>query len=390
VADWSNWSGRLAAKPVEMLTGSSETEIAAAIRSAAKRGCCVRAVGASHSHSALVATEGVILDLASLEGVVGVDAERGEARVRAGTRISQLGEPLRGGGGARHKQGDIDRQAIAGALATGTHGTGVALQNLSASLLGARVVLASGDIVDCDAEREPELFEACRLSLGAVAVATELRLSVRPAYRLEEKMWLEDVDIVLADIDRLVAETRHFEFFWKPGSRRAACKSLRETEEVACYPLAHEGERLAWSYEVLANDRPDKHTEMEYSVPADRGAECFAALRACIESRFSDLEWPLEYRTLAEDDVWLSTAYERPTVTISVHQGVEFDDEPVFRACEEIFRAFDGRPHWGKRNFMSGEELAKCHARWSDWWRVRDRYDPDGRFVNDYLASLRP
>jgi FAD/FMN-containing dehydrogenase len=332
----------------------------------------------------------VILDLAGLDGVAEIDRERGEARVRAGTRIATLGRPLREGGVALHNQGDIDRQAIAGALATGTHGTGVALQNLSASLRGVRVVLASGDIVDCDADREPELFEVCRLSLGAVGIATELRLAVRPAYRLEERMWLEDLDLVLDDLDRLVHATRHFEFFWKPGSRRAACKSLRETDEPARYPLGQEGERLAWSDEVLANDRPDKHTEMEYSLPTESGARCFRALRECIATRFPDLSWPLEYRRIAPDDVWLSTAFERATVTISVHQGVDLADEPVFRACEEIFRSFDGRPHWGKTSYLDGGELAKCHTRWADWWRIRDRYDPDGLFLNDHLTSLRP
>jgi FAD/FMN-containing dehydrogenase len=337
-----------------------------------------------------VATAGVLVDAEDLAGVVRVDAARGEATLRAGTRISALGAPLRAAGVALHNQGDIDRQSIAGAVATGTHGTGRELRNLSAAVVGARLVLADGEVAECDAQREPELFEVARLSLGAVGVVTELSVSVRAAYKLEERMWLDPLDDVLARIDALSRATRHFEFFWLPGSARAACKALSETDADPVYPLAKEGARCAWSYEVLANDRPDKHTEMEYSVPIARGPACFAALRARIERDFPALRWPLEYRTLAADDLWISTASGRATATISVHQGAGEPDEPLFRACEEIFSAHDGRPHWGKVHYRSGAELADLYPRWGDWWRARDRWDPSGRFLGPYLESLRP
>jgi L-gulonolactone oxidase len=141
---------------------------------------------------------------------------------------------------------------------------------------------------------------------------------------------------------------------------------------------------------VLANDRPDKHSEMEYALPAARGPACFRALRERIARDFPGLRWPLEYRSVAADDLWISAASGRETVTISVHQGVDVPDEPLFRACEEIFRAHEGRPHWGKVHYLDGAELARIHARWPAWWRVRDRFDPDGRFLSPYLESLRP
>jgi L-gulonolactone oxidase len=129
---------------------------------------------------------------------------------------------------------------------------------------------------------------------------------------------------------------------------------------------------------------------MEYSVPAESGPECLAAIRDLIRRDFPELQWPVEYRTVAADDVWLSMAYERPTVTVSVHQDINEDDEPYFRACEEIFLSFDGRPHWGKVNYLDGAQLAACHARWRDWWAVRDGVDPAELFLNDYLRRVRP
>ena len=114
------------------------------------------------------------------------------------------------------------------------------------------------------------------------------------------------------------------------------------------------------------------------------------AIKLLLEQKFPDVRWPVEYRTLAADDVWLSTAYERATVTISVHQAVDEPDEPYYRACEEIFLNFDGKPHWGKANYLSGEQLAAQHPRWEDWWRVRDRVDPNGVFLNPYMQRIRP
>jgi len=390
VPAWRNWSGRVRAEPTEIARVADEAGVIAAVQRAARAGVPLRCLGAGHSHAPLAATSGLLLDTQDLAGVVRVDAERGTATLRGGTRISALGAPLRDAGVALHNQGDIDRQSIAGAVATGTHGTGRELQNLSAGVVAARVVLASGDVVSCDAQREPELFELARLSLGAVGVISELTLSVRPAYKLAERMWLEPLDEVLARVDELARATRHFEFFWMPGGERAACKALAETDAEPVYPLASEGARCAWSYEVLANERNDKHTEMEYSVPVARGPACFAALRARIARDFPELHWPLEYRTLAADDLWLSTASGRATATISVHQGVELPDAPLFRACEEIFAAHDGRPHWGKVHYRSGKELEGLYPRWRDWWRARDRYDPQELFLNPYLSSLRP
>jgi len=387
---WSNWSGRVFAQPAEIVRVGDEAAAVAVVRRAANEGGALRCLGAGHSHAPLVATAGIVVDTEDLAGVVRVDAERGVAALRAGARISALGAPLRAAGAALLNQGDIDRQSIAGAVATGTHGTGRQLQNLSASVVGARVVLADGEIAACDARTEPELFEVVRLSLGAVGVITELILKVRAAYKLDERMWLEPLDAVLARIDALARETRHFEFFWMPGSARAACKALAETDAEPVYPLAGEGARRGWSYEVLANDRPDKHTEMEYSVPIERGAACFAELRARIERDFPELRWPLEYRTLAADDLWLSTASGRATAAISVHQGAGLPDEPLFRGCEEIFAAHGGRPHWGKVHFRSGADLAALYPRWADWWCARDHWDPKGLFLAPYLESLRP
>ena len=121
---WKNWSGRVTASPSKIVPVATEADVVTAIKEAADAGRRIRAVGAGHSHSPLVATDATLIDPTAMSGVVGIDPTRCEALVLAGTRISDLGRPLRDAGFALKNQGDIDRRAIAGAVATGTHGTG--------------------------------------------------------------------------------------------------------------------------------------------------------------------------------------------------------------------------------------------------------------------------
>jgi len=386
--DWSNWSGRLTAD-ADLIHVRSEDDIARRL-AATQPGSTIRVAGRSHSHMPLIPNSDTIIDTSGLNGVISTNADDQSAWVWAGTPIAALGASLHAAGLALKNQGDIDRQTIGGAAATGTHGTGRSLQNLSASVIGARVILASGDIVDCSVEEHPELWEVARLNLGAIGVITRLHLQLRGAYKLREDGTFKPFDEVIGDLASLPDRSRHYEFFWLPDRDLVVGKAIDETDDDPEYPLAREGRRVAWSYEVLANHRSWKHTEIEYSVPDEVGPSCVAEIRDMVLSDYPDMPWAIEYRTLAADDVWMSTAYRRPTVTISLHYDVAADEEPMYRAAERIFREVDGRPHWAKLNYLDGAELSAIHPRWSDWWRVRDQADPDGLFLNDYLASIRP
>ena len=327
-----------------------------------------------------------------LAGVISADAD--SAWIWGGSRIHTLGLALHQSGLALPNQGDIDQQTIAGATATGTHGTGATLSNLSSRVIGSQIALADGRLVTCTASSddplERELWQASRLHLGAFGIITRLHLALVPSFRLQERTWQAPLLATLEDLQSLVDDNRHCEFFWYPHTDTAQVKVIYPTDADPTYPLGDEGSRCGWNFEVLPNHRPHLHTEMEYSVPAEHGPDCMRAIKILLEQRFPDVRWPVEYRTLAADDVWLSTAYDRATVTISVHQAVAEPDEPYYRACEEIFLEFGGKPHWGKANYLSGGQLAALHPRWEDWWRVRDLVDPKGVFLNPYMRSIRP
>ena len=274
MASWRNWSGHQRSKPAALHFIRSEADTAAIVREAVRAQQSIRVAGAGHSHAPLVVSDGVIVDASGLAGVVSADAATKRAWVWSGTRIYALGRALHDRGLALRNQGDIDRQAIAGAVATGTHGTGRTLQNLSATVTGVRLVAASGDVVECDAHRNAELFRAARLNLGAFGVVTQLQLQLVDAYRLQERGWSEPYETLMPKLDSLIAQSRHFEFFWYPHTDVAVAKATDSTTAEPVYPLAEEGSRCAWSYEVLSNHRPLLHTEMEYSVPAEEGPAC--------------------------------------------------------------------------------------------------------------------
>lgn len=388
IAHWQNWSGRQTANPAEVARPVSEDDLVAAVGLAAERGVPLRAVGASHSHSRVAVTDGVLVETDHWQGLVSVDSENRRATIRSGTRIFQLGPLLFEHGLALRNQGDIDKQSIAGATATGTHGTGPTLQNFSAAVVDVRLVGANGTLLDLS-PADP-LFAAARQGLGAFGLISEVTLGLRDAYRLHERLWSEAPDDVFARIDELIAATRHFEFFWVPEKDVCACKSLDETEAPPDPMEDNKLERIGWSHEIISSIRDDRHTEMEYSLPAEAGPACFGEIRRLIQSEFTDLEWPVEYRTLAPDDGWISTTAGQPTVTISVHQDIALDDRPLFQACEQVFLDFGGRPHWGKVHYRSGDDLAALYPRWTQWWDLRDVVDPEGVFLTPYLESLRP
>lgn len=385
---WRNWSGRVTAEPDDLRHIRHQLDAQALAREADRTGKKIRVAGATHSHSPLVVSDSILADCKGLAGIFEVDTNT--AWLGAGSRIYTLGRALHQHNLALPNQGDIDEQAVAGATATGTHGTGTTLQNLSASVVGMELALPNGELIKATPSQHAELWRAARLHLGAFGIVTQVALALRPAFRLVEQSWQATLTQVLTDIDELTANNRHFEFFWYPQEDQAQAKTLNETDAPSQYPLAAEGNRCAWSYEVLPNYRPHKHTEMEYSVPARHGVACMQAIRDLLVNDFPDVAWPVEYRTLAADDVWLSTAFMQDTVTISVHQDVRVDESAYYRACEEIFLSYEGRPHWGKVNYLTGDQLAARHPRWQEWWQIRDSVDPQGTFLNPYLMSIRP
>ncbi len=384
---WNNWSGSVSCTPRSIHRPRHEGEAADLVRDVAARNGRLRVAGSGHSFTPLCASDDTLVSLDEMQGVVDVDVERQQATVRAGTKIYELGEPLAGHGLALANQGDIDRQALAGAIATGTHGTGPTLGSLSTQVVGLRLVDGRGELREIDA-RQGELLAAARVSLGALGLITAIRLQLVPAYRLHERLWQVPIEACLAELPAHIAATRHFEFFWYPATDLAHMKALDPTDASPSSLDDRSGERIDHSYRIFPSERNVRFNEIEFALPAAAGPACFRAVRGLMRDRFVDVTWPVEYRTLASDDILLSPAQGRETVTISVHQAAELSFREFFREVEAIFLDHEGRPHWGKIHMLTAERLRQLYPGWKRFQAARRELDPAGVFSNAHLAQL--
>lgn len=419
---WRNWGGNQGCRPA--LRAAPETEDQLVSLLAAATGT-VRPVGAGHSFSALVPSEGTLVAVDRMSGVLRSDAERLQAEVFAGTRLHQLGPALAARGQAMPNLPDIDYQTLGGAVATSTHGTGIEFGSLSAEVTALTVATPRGELVSCDRERNAELFHAGRCSLGALGVVSRMTLQNQPAMRMRETTRVADVHEVLDSVASLRAAHRHFEFFAFPHTRAALTISTDEADASVPTELgddAREVELLRnvyrkvgglpgfgdWLYErllaagvddapvhrtgpshsVLTHVRLSRFREMEYTVPAEAGPDCLREILAAIVERRIPIVFPIEYRYVKGDDIWLSMFHERDGCSISLHQYADQDHRPYFDAMEPIFWKYEGRPHWGKLHSLGAEQLARRYPRFDDFRGLRAELDPEGRMLNDHLAHV--
>lgn len=427
---WRNWSETVIARPAEERRVATVQGVADAVRAAAQRGLGVRVAGSGHSFTPLVATDGVLLHVDGLTGVVSVDPRRRRVRVWAGTPLHVLNPALQELGLALPNLGDIDRQTIAGAIATGTHGTGARLQGIAAAVCGVTLVLADGSTLECSGEVEPEVFQAARVGLGALGVVTEVELQCVPAFRLHAK---ESGAALSQLLPRLQAEADahdHLDLLWFPHTDRVSVKrNDRVGPGTGPPPLAgwrhrldddllsnrlfgvlnrvgaarpslvpamnRAGARVLGtrefaddSWKVFCSSREVRFVESEYAVPRGSVEAVLGELRAWFERTRAPVTFPVEVRFVGADDVWLSTAHERDSAYVAVHQYHRMDPRPLFTAFEAIVAEHAGRPHWGKLHTLGADRLRGLYPRFDDVLAVRDRLDPGRLFTNDHVRHL--
>jgi FAD-linked oxidoreductase len=425
---WTNWDGRQHAAPAVLERPATIAALRTALERAHDAGHRVRVAGSGHSFTALVPTDGTLISLQRHNRLLDADRASGLVRVQAGISIGTLNAALDGHGLALENLGDIDVQSIAGATATGTHGTGARLGNLSVPVRAVQLMRADGTLVELDAQSDPDGWRAARVNLGALGVVTELTIQAVPAFTLRGIDGPMELEEVLDRIDELAAAHDHFEFYWFPFTTRVLVRRNDRTDDPpaprsalrawvqdillvnhalqgismlgrrvpALIPalnrtataVAGSSERTDVSHRIFTSPRQVRFTEMEYAIPRARAAEAIRAIRDGIAARGLLISFPIEVRVVAGDDALLSPAHGRDTCYIAVHvfDGTEY--EPYFRMVEEIMDGFGGRPHWGKRHFQTAATLAPRYPQWDRFQAVRARLDPDGRFANDELERV--
>jgi L-gulono-1,4-lactone dehydrogenase len=426
--EWVNWAGDQSCRPARTVRPSSRGELAEAIGAAAAAGEKVRVAGSGHSFTEAALTEGTQLDLGELSGILDADPASGLVKVGGGTVLANLNEELAQLGLAMENLGDIDRQTIAGAISTGTHGTGAKLRNISAQVEGLELVLADGSVRQLSAATDPALLRAARVGVGALGAIAAVTLRCVPAFTLLRVDSPHAREEVLDSFQERADANEHFELFtfpyadsvlvlernrsdepprprgraagylndvvlenWALGALSATGKALPRTIPA----LARLAGRLASgsrtsdrSDRVFVNERRVRFTEMEYAVPREHGPEAARRAIEWVRANRYPVFFPIEMRVGAGDDASLSPAHERDTAYIAVHQYRGMKWRPYFEAVEEIMDSYGGRPHWGKRHFQTAATLARRYPAWEEFQAARETLDPGRAFANEYVERV--
>lgn len=394
---------------------------------AAEAGRKVSVAGAGHSFTEAVLTDGTMVDIAALSGTLDADPSSGLVRVGAGTVLADLNEELHRLGLAMENLGDIDHQTIAGAISTGTHGTGAKLRNISAQIEAVELVSADGSVRELDGAH-PDLLRAARVGVGALGAISAVTLRCVPAFTLLRVDTQQPREEVLDSFTARAEANDHFELFTFPYADSAlvlernrvegpprprrrltaylndivlenwALEALSATGRLvpASIPLlsrlaaalASGGKTTDRSDRVFASERRVRFTEMEYGVPREHGPEAARRVIEWVRSNRYPVFFPIEMRVAAGDDALLSPSHERDTAYIAVHQYRRMEWRPYFEAVEEIMADYGGRPHWGKRHFQTAETLAPLYPEWAKFQAARDELDPNRIFTNGYASVV--
>jgi L-gulonolactone oxidase len=426
--DWVNWAGDQRCRPARVLAPRSREELAEAVGAAAAGGEKVKVTGSGHSFTEAAMTEATMVRLDALRGVLEADRESGLVKVGAGTVLRDLNQELAGLGLGLENMGDIDAQTVAGAISTGTHGTGAGFGNISARVEGVEMVLADGSVRELTAADDPELMRAARIGIGALGAISAVTLRCFPSFTLRREDSAHRLAEVLDRFDEYAERNDHFELFTFPYSDRALVLERNRTPEApkpksrvvallndvllenwALEAMAATGKAMPRTIPALSrfaglvatgtdnqdrsdrifvNQRNVRFTEMEYAVPRADGPAAVRRVIEWVRSNRFPVFFPIEVRVAAGDDASLSAAHERDTAYVAVHQYRGMEWRPYFEAVESIMNDYEGRPHWGKRHFQTAATLATRFPRWDSFQSARDQLDPGRAFANAYTDRV--
>ncbi len=428
VNQWRNWAGNQRTEAARVAHPASTDEVSALVKTAADEGLRVKAAGSGHSFTPAAVADGVRVELDQLAGTVSINPATRLVTVQAGMPLRVLNRVLAAHGLAMPNLGDIDAQTVAGAISTGTHGTGGRLGCLSTFVEGLALVSGDGSVVRCSPTERREVFDAGRVGIGALGVLTEVTLRCVDAFTLRAEERPERLVDVLAGLTEHIEGNDHFELYWFPYTDRVqtkrnnrvpahdrplprfrgwlddeflsntvfagACRVGRAVPALvpgiaaigarALTPRTYTGP----SHEVFCTPRRVRFVEMEYGVPRAALPEAFEGLRKVVDRLPFKVIFPVEVRMSAADDIWLSHGYGRDNAYIAVHQYVGMPYEEYFRGYEQVAQGLGGRPHWGKLHWRTRDDLRPAYPRFDDFLAVRDQLDPARVFANAYTSRI--
>jgi xylitol oxidase len=414
-----NWAGNLEYSATSVARPESVDELAEIVGSAER----VKALGSRHCFNDVADTDGVQVVLDRLPGSVEVDTERRVARIPGGITYGDLGLALEREGFALHNMASLPHISVAGAVQTGTHGSGISNPALAAAVKAVEFVCASGEVERLE-EGDGDEFLGSVVGLGALGIVTALELAVEPTYQVRQQVF-EDLpwETVLADYDAVAGDGYSVSLFtdyagdtvpqvWRKvrlqagdegsaaaspsgfyGARPAtrARHPLPEMDALNCtQQLDVPGPWLDRLPHFRHEFTPSAGDELqtEYLLPRSSAAEALQAVRG-LAQKLAPLLFVSEVRTIAADEFWLSPSYRQDSVALHfTWRPMQPEVEAFLPELEAAIAPFAARPHWGKLFAVPSADLARLYPRFADFRELVAKRDPDGKFRNGYLDRV--
>ena len=421
-----NWAKSFEFHPKKILAPSTTEEAQSMVHEHIKNKQTIRMRGSAHSWTGLISTTDSYMHLDNMQGLIEVFEEQKIVNAKAGTKLFLFGEEAFKHKLALPNQGDVNHQSVAGALSTGTHGTGIKLQSMANQLQGLTLVTGSGEILKVDKEKNPDMMNALSVSMGSAALITEAKVQMTSAYKLKVETFPEEMTESLSHYKKRREENRHLEMFYFPVGNWSLVKMMNETNDKESPPskmgeiselllenYLYEGLNILanktkgykgidtfmrkfvghktfvnWSHRAFPTERNVRFMEMEYNLPIEKFEEVFQEMQASIKKNKFETLFPIEIRFVKGDELWLSPAYKRDSVYIAVHTYISENYRPYFEAMQSIFKRHGGRPHWGKWHTLVHDDLKQVYPKWDDFLKLRNELDPKGIWLNDHLRSV--
>ncbi|GGH95515.1 D-arabinono-1,4-lactone oxidase [Arthrobacter liuii] len=407
-----NWAGNLEYSSADVRRPDSVTELADLVANSAR----VKALGSRHSFNRVADTDGVHVLLDALPQQVDLDSSRGTVRVSGGVSYGALCRTLEESGVAIHNLASLPHISVAGAVQTGTHGSGVNNPSLAGAVESIDLVRASGEQVTLS-RADGDEFLASVVGVGALGIVTGLELAVRPSFRMRQRV-LEDLpwDNALADFTAIVSSAYSVSLFTDYAGDRIDQVWLKALEEEQPLPrlfgataalrprhplpdmsaencTAQMDQAGPW-LDRLPHFRheftPSNGDELqsEFILPLEHAPAALQAVRA-LAGKLAPLLFVSEIRTGAPDEFWLSPFYRQQSVALHfTWKPLQPEVEAFLPALEDALRPFGARPHWGKLFTPDGHDWEKLYPRFADFRSFADAHDPEGKFRNGLLDSI--
>jgi FAD/FMN-containing dehydrogenase len=406
-----NWGQTITCKPESYCQPDTENDVVDIVKQAIQRNKRVRVVGAGHSWAPLVLTRDVLVNLDKLTRMLQLVMPGMKVTVEAGYRLKHLIPRLRDDNLGLRNIGSITEQSIAGAISTGTHGTGLTLGSIGTQIIGVRLVSGTGDIVTIT-NQEPDRLNAARLNLGALGVITQMTIQCVADYDLECATYWCKFDSIVDKMETLAQTNTRVKFWWlippigakdnvimttenPPGSSATPASSnaglpmdtIGILDDLSGASVSETNPFLKFTgkydHVMTIPLLPILHRECEYAIPIGKTAEALRAFKRAVDEQNLSLTLPLEVRFVAKDETLLSPAYQRDVSYIGV--ATQPNANEVIQRFEPIMKSLGGRPHWGKCFSLTRAEAEALYPQYQKFRTIRDELDPNRMFSNEFL-----